>query len=41
MLGGHEFEALFELGVERALWTKWEGWGTPQTWPSYRKWAAG
>jgi hypothetical protein len=41
MLGGHEFEALFELGVERALWTKWEGWGTAQTWPSYRKWAAG
>lgn len=40
-LGGHEFEALFEMGIERALYTKWENWGTAGTWPSYQKWAAG
>ncbi|MGE5595481.1 MAG: hypothetical protein ACM3S1_05535 [Hyphomicrobiales bacterium] len=37
-LGGHEFERLFELSVERVLHTKWENWGTPQTWPSYERW---
>ncbi len=40
-LGGHDFEALFELGADRALHTKWENWGTAQTWPEYHKWAAG
>ncbi len=40
-LGHHDFEALFELGLERALHTKWADWGTPSAWPSYRKWAAG
>jgi hypothetical protein len=40
-LGNHDFEALFELGVERALHTTWANWGTPSAWPSYRKWAAG
>ena len=40
-LGGHEFEALFEMGIERALYTKWENWGTAETWPAYQKWAAG
>jgi hypothetical protein len=38
-LGGHDFEALFELTIERALHTRWAGWGTPQTWPEYHKWA--
>jgi hypothetical protein len=40
-LGGHDFEALFELGVERALHTRWKNWGTAETWPEYVKWAAG
>ncbi|MBE0610425.1 MAG: pyridoxamine 5'-phosphate oxidase family protein [Dehalococcoidia bacterium] len=40
-LGIHDFEALFELGIERALHTKWENWGTAAAWPSYAKWAAG
>lgn len=40
-LGHHDFEALFELGIERALYTKWESWGTPRAWPSYRKWSSG
>lgn len=39
-LGGHEFEALFRLEVERALHTVWEGWGTAQTWPRFGKWSA-
>ena len=34
------FEKLFELTVERALWTKWEGWGTAAPWPAHRKWHA-
>lgn len=40
-LGLHDFEALFELGIERALHTKWENWGTASAWPSYEKWSAG
>ena len=40
-LGGHDFEALFELGVDRALHTRWENWGTAQTWPNYQKWPGG
>ena len=40
-LGGHEFEALFELRIDRALHTAWEGWGTPAAWPRYTKWGAG
>lgn len=39
-LGLHDFEALFELGIERALHTKWQDWGTASAWPSYTKWAA-
>lgn len=39
-LGGLDFEALFELGADRALHTKWANWGTAQTWPEYLKWAA-
>jgi hypothetical protein len=38
-LGGHDFEALFELEIERALHTEWKDWGTADTWPSYAKWA--
>lgn len=40
-LGLHDFEALFELGIGRALHTEWENWATAQAWPSYRKWAPG
>jgi hypothetical protein len=39
-LGHHDFEALFELGIDRALHTKWANWGTAETWPEYFKWAA-
>jgi hypothetical protein len=39
-LGHNEFEALFELRVDRALHTAWANWGTAQAWPSYAKWAA-
>ena len=39
-LGGHDFEVLFELGVKRALHTKWVGWGTPEIRPEYVKWSA-
>jgi len=39
-LGLHDFEALFELAIDRALHTKWENWGTVSAWPSYTKWAA-
>jgi hypothetical protein len=39
-LGHNDFEALFELGIARALHTKWENWGTASAWPSYAKWAA-
>lgn len=40
-LGGHDFEALFALDVEAALHTKWENWGTAQTWPAHKKWKPG
>ncbi len=40
-LGGHEFEVLFEFGIDRALHTKWENWGTASTWPTFAKWPAG
>lgn len=39
-LGGQDFEVLFRLEIERALHTLWEGWGTPQIWPSFTKWHA-
>lgn len=39
-LGGHDFEALFRLDVDRALWTAWENWGTAETWPRFEKYAA-
>lgn len=37
-LGGHEFEVLFELGLDRVLHTRWSGWGTAAIWPEYRRW---
>ena len=40
-LGLHDFEALFELGIDRALYTKWENWGTADAWPAYTKWTPG
>ena len=39
-LGTHEMEVLFEFLPERALYTKWEGWGTVSSWPTFTKWAA-
>lgn len=39
-LGGHDFEALFALDMEAVLHTKWENWGTAETWPAYNKWKA-
>lgn len=38
--GTQPFEALFQLRIQRALYTHWENWGTEQTWPTYRKWQA-
>jgi hypothetical protein len=40
-LGGHDFEALFALDVAAALHTRWENWGTAETWPTFNKWKAG
>ncbi|MBK6562571.1 pyridoxamine 5'-phosphate oxidase family protein [Candidatus Amarobacter glycogenicus] len=37
-LGAHDFEALFELGVDRVLHTRWANWGTRDAWPHYLKW---
>ena len=39
-LGVHEFEVLFEFGIERALLTEWEGGGTASPWPRFEKWPA-
>ena len=39
-LGSHEFEALFEFTIDRALYTHWQGWGTEAAWPAFEKWAA-
>lgn len=39
-LCGHDFEALFQFDVERALHTQWANWGTAEAWPTFRKWAA-
>ena len=36
----HDFESLFELGIERALGTRWSGWGTAAAWPEYTRWRA-
>ena len=38
--GTNDFEALFRCGLKSVLYTKWENWGSPQTWPSYSKWEA-
>jgi hypothetical protein len=34
----HESESLFELKVERAMHTTWEGWGTAELRPIHSKW---
>jgi hypothetical protein len=34
----HASERLFELKVERVMYTTWEGWGTPDLRPIHRKW---
>ena len=39
-LGTHDFEVLFELGLEHVLYTLWANWGTAETWPSYTRWHA-
>jgi hypothetical protein len=39
-LGHNEFEVLFELGIERVLFTRWENWGTANAWPKFEKWSA-
>jgi hypothetical protein len=36
----HDFESLFELRVERAQSTRWQGWGTPQIRPEFVRWSA-
>ncbi len=38
--GTLEFEALFRCTLQSVLHTRWENWGTPQTWPTYTKWRA-
>ena len=34
----HESEILFELKVDRAMHTTWEGWGTAELRPLHRQW---
>ena len=36
--GTHEFEALFRCELSSALYTRWERWGSADTWPEYHKW---
>lgn len=36
-----EDEVLFELRLERVMYTTWENWGTPNLRPIHRKWHAG
>jgi uncharacterized pyridoxamine 5'-phosphate oxidase family protein len=38
--GGADFEALFRCGLQSALYTRWEGWGTADIRPTYQKWFA-
>ena len=38
--GSQPFEALFELSIQRVLHTRWENWGTAETWPTFSKWPA-
>ncbi len=38
---GHEFESLFERGVERVQGTRWANWGTAEAWPEFTRWSAG
>jgi len=36
----HEEEILFELKIERAMYTTWANWGTPQLQPVHKSWHA-
>lgn len=36
--GVHAFERLFALDVAHVLHTRWENWGTVETWPAYERW---
>ena len=38
--GGSQFEALFKCELKSVLYTGWDNWGTPETWPSFSKWVA-
>jgi hypothetical protein len=38
--GSSEFEALFRCEMTSGLHTKWQNWGTAETWPEYKKWLA-
>ena len=38
--GGSDFEALFRCEITSVLYTKWDNWGTAETWPKYVKWRA-
>jgi hypothetical protein len=38
--GNQEFEALIRCGLKTVLYTKWDNWGTSETWPNYTKWQA-
>src|SRR5690606_37259888 len=39
-LGHNAFEVLFELRIDRALYTRWQDWGTASAWPEFHKWAS-
>ncbi len=39
-LGHNEFEALFELRLDRVLHARWAKWGTAEAWPTFSKWNA-
>ena len=38
--GTLEFEALFQCMLTSVLYTKWDKWGTAESWPNYAKWQA-
>ena len=36
--GTQDFEALIKCSMQSVLYTKWDNWGTAETWPNYTKW---
>lgn len=38
--GAMDFEALFRCGLKSVLYTRWDHWGTAESWPNYEKWQA-